>query len=588
MRRALTSLAAVAAGVTISGPGFANVTPGERTFIDSTVAVPTSVMNLLGKIYPESSVMATALLTMPYEPVLTITKSTKVAVTFVWEGAVQRHALGYLTYDVIAGYPRIIDRQLIFPNASFADAKKGWGGGKLATGDTVTLRDINGNKRVFSPGTNIGFFLVTNGWSGSAVYGWNANSSAIPAATPAGNARLSAGAYTTLDELNPEGAAGRPDLARHATAVRMKGMPGFLGGADYLVIGMEERRRTVSTGDDFNDVLFIANGTTAGSTSSNVVNLDPASPDPDGDGVPYIADHFPNDPDRAFVSRSPASDLNTIAFEDSYPVIGDYDFNDAVVQFSIDTVTNGANQVKEIVGTYHLLAHGAWRDHRFGVGIDGVPANATGTLQIERIAPDGAVSLEPVQSLAEALRPLPDGRTSLRLDTIFPSTQAALGMTGLVNTSDASPRVHPASTKVRIVFTRPIDPIAMAAPPFDPYLAVIRGGEVYDVHTVGKLPFLGRPGSLPRETGSTSFVDTSFHPWALLMPTSFRFPLERVPIEAATSSMCSYPRFGSWRSSHGSVDIDWYRSPNTTAGKSVADPTPGSVYQRSFTLRTGG
>jgi LruC domain-containing protein len=587
--RTFTALvAASAVGLSLSSPGHAAVTPGQRTFIDSFVSLPALVTNYLGTLLPERSAIGSAYLGEQYAPVFTVTASSKVTITFVSEGAGYQNALGYFTYAMNGDSVEIVDRQLIFPNASASGS-----GGSLVPGDTVTLRDADGNQRVFTAGTHIGFFLLSDGWTGSAVRGWNASAPVIPAETAAGNVAIGVastytGCYTTVDSINPEVTDGRPELSRHAAVLHMAGTSGFFGGAPYYVLGFEDRRRGLNSDQDFNDALFIVQGSVTTALYSPSVPIDPDNPDPDGDGVTGTDDQFPNDPLRAFNTRSPGTGLYNVAFEDMYPAIGDYDFNDAVVRFSIDTVKNASNDIKELVGTYHLVARGAAFDHAFGVGIDDVPATATGTIEIDRFSPSNAESNDAAGSIAAALRDLSGGNKSLRIENLFPSTQATLSPRGIVNTISSTPTSPPASVRVRIVFDTPVSPSQLAAAPFDPYLSVIHGASRYDIHLVGKKAFLGRPATLPTETGSSAFVDSTYHPWALLLPDGWRYPLEGVPIGGANANLRGYPSFDDWRASRGKTNLIWYNTPNTSSARTqVIDPLSNARYVRTWSIMPG-
>ena len=128
--------------------------------------------------------------------------------------------------------------------------------------------------------------------------------------------------------------------------------------------------------------------------------------DPDSDGVQTTADAFPDDAQRAFVVRTPAIGWDTIAYEDSYPAVGDYDFNDA---------------------------RGASLDHVFGVGIDGVPSRYA-TPNLGATSPNSSHAwVEP----AERGRPQPTVDASLRRVTrlrdqaVRPVIGAALRPSGL-------------------------------------------------------------------------------------------------------------------------------------------------------------
>lgn len=562
-------------------PADAAVAPGERTFIDGFLSVPQSVLTTLGQIFPEQSAVGKTYLSQTYDPNLLVTERATVSVTFLWEGAGYRSAFGYFTYALDGAQVNVLDRQLVFPNASFSGS-----GGVLATGDTVTLRDGSGAVRIFEPGTRIAFFVMANAWNGSSVTGWNANAPTLPSSDPAVNAAAGSGVYTTIDELNPETAASRVDVARHAAMLRFGGIPGFIGGADFLVVGIEDLRRTGSADNDFNDVMFLVQSTPIEAIEANVATYIASNPDPDGDGVQGLADYFPLDADRAFTTRTPPTSWQTVAFEDNYPSLGDADYNDAVVQTATETVTRADGSVKEIVVTDHLIARGAGLDHALGVAIDGVPANATGTVQIERFASDGSTTVGPVEPLAGRLVPLAGGRTTLRIADLFPSTRAVFGArAGYTNTTTSVPDAPPGSARVRIVFDTPIAQGALATPPFDPFLLVHHGAEDWDVHLPGHAGFLDRPAGLRAETGATAFLDANGAPWALLVPYDWRFPLEAMRIGDTDPTKAAYPQYQTWVDSRGTSATSWFASP--TASR-VTAPLSDAVRTRPWRVLTGG
>ncbi len=80
------------------------------------------------------------------------------------------------------------------------------------------------------------------------------------------------------------------------------------------------------------------------------------APDTDGDGISDANDDYPNDGTRAFDSYFPASGTATLAFEDLWPSQGDYDFNDLVVDYSFQTVTDASDYVVELFASFTVRA----------------------------------------------------------------------------------------------------------------------------------------------------------------------------------------------------------------------------------------
>jgi LruC domain-containing protein len=588
MRRFLCALPALLAVLASSRPAAATGV-AERAFIDSSLTIPSGIMTFLGTVFPEHSRVGAAYLSQNYDPNLVITEAAKVKVTFVWEGAGYLNSFGYFTYTTDGSSVTIVDRQLVFPNASFADPNKGWGGGQLVTGDTGTLRDASGNERVFQPGEHIGFFIVSSGWSTNLPW-WNPSNPTIPSTSPATNLGVSQGVFTTIDSINPENYYSLPDIARHAAMIKVQGVAGFLGGADFLVVGMEDVRRNNGSDNDFNDVMFLVQSTpeTAIQTS-NVLTVVSDNNDPDGDGVTGLADFFPNDAQRAYITRTPGVNYDTVAFEDLYPNVGDADYNDAVVQYAYERVTSATGPLKELVGTYHLIARGAGYDHQFSVVIDGVPAGTTGTISVQRFASDGTETDDAPTSLAPLLFTTTTGSSALKFPVFEHTKQALPGVSGLANTLSSTPETTPASVRVRLVFDTALSSAAVAAPPYDPVLEVRRPEGLYDIHLPGKPPLPGRPAGLPDESGASSFLDQNGYPFSMIVPFDWRFPLESVRIDDPNPKLCAYGTFSGWRASQGQSNATWYQAPNTSApSPRVTNPLGNAVRSRPWTLIAGG
>lgn len=95
--------------------------------------------------------------------------------------------------------------------------------------------------------------------------------------------------------------------------------------------------------------------------------------DADSDGVADSEDAYPNDPTRAYNIYYPSQNQDgTLAFEDLWPAKGDYDFNDVVINYSLQKVTNAANNVVELFGKFVLRASGAGYHNGFGFQLDGI------------------------------------------------------------------------------------------------------------------------------------------------------------------------------------------------------------------------
>jgi LruC domain-containing protein len=579
----------------VATAAYAAVTP--LMFVDSSekISVPSGLLTAIGSAFPEGVHVGASMLSSTYDPNLIVSEDAQLRVSWLRQGAGYKSALGYFTWTTNGSSVTVVDSQLIFPFCSGS-------GQPLSLGDTSTLRDGSGNPRVFHAGEHVGFFVVANGWTGSAVAGWNESAPALPSSNPAlndtqWNGGVANGVATSVDALNPENAQGHSELSRHVVLLQFANVPGALSGNSAWVLGFEDMERTMGSDNDFNDVMFQVqaytgtNFTTPDNTpigTSQVPVLDGSNPDPDGDGVSGLADYFPNDPTRAFINSTPSTGLDTIAFEDLYPRVGDADFNDAVIQYSIDQVTDSSNNLKQVVGTYHLIARGAGLDHHFGVALHGLPSNATGTIQMETFSKDG-VEVKSSAAALPALQQDAAGAWMLRLDDVIPSTRAALppvtAENGYTNTYFSAPSMNPASVRFIVTFDNAVSTASMGAPPYDPYLLTVHPDGLYDVHRPGSLPFPGRPAGLPAESGTSSFLDADGYPFALLVPSDWRYPLESVRIDGGGRGLTTpYTKFSQWRASNGASQTSWYGAPTQSTPACLTNSLTGDVRQRAWQL----
>ena len=357
--------------------------------------------------------------------------------------------------------------------------------------------------------------------------------------------------------------------------IDMPGVPGFLDGNRYLLTGFEDQNRVVGSDNDFNDLVYVLQATPfTAVTVENVFTFAPG--DPDGDGVTGVADHFPNDPRRARVARTPSTGITMVGLEDEYPAVGDSDYNDCVVGYAFEVVSNAQGGITDILATFHLLARGSVHNHGVGLHLPGLPTGTTGTLQIERFLSDAYASH---QVVSRSLTDLID-RDWRRIADVFPYTMQALPATAspqtIANTDAMAPGRPAASARVALRFDVAVPADALGLPPYDLWFQIHRGG-LRDVHFPGRSAFAERQAGLPAESGAGSFRDANGYPFLLEIPNTWRFPLERVRIDAA------YPQFAQWRNSAGAQARSWYLLPTSTANR-VSNAIDQYVPQRDWTV----
>jgi LruC domain-containing protein len=545
---------------------------------DFSVNVPSSVLRRIGRVLPERSNAGAPFLSESYDSSLTFAKAGTARIIFLHEAAGYQNSLGYFTYtDNVDGSITVTSSDLLIANVSEP--------GSVRRGDGYDLLDQNGSIRTFQPGEKLGFFLIAdgnrqaspiiNGWT----YGYSDGLGQVPSSDPAINQQRALGCYTSLSRLNPEVLAGAPDKARHLAMLRMPGQGGFLGGEDYILCGWEDLQRTGNSDDDFNDVLFVVD-----LTPVDAVLVDELfryeDRDPDGDGVHGLNDAFPNDAARASLERIPSTGCTMLAYEDKYPTRGDSDYNDAVFAYVFELVTDANGNIKDILGTVSLVARGASYDASFGLHLPGLPPTATGTIRIERFVSGAATSTVAATRTLQSI--ITNG--TRRIPDVVDSTVGLLPAPAgyeFSNTLFASGIQSAGSARVHIEFDQPIPPGVLGPPPYDAFLYVANPnypGARIDIYLPGWSAFPDRPSNLPDERGLSTFVDDGGFPWALEVPSGWRFPMELVEIETA------YPGFRGWRLSSGRQNRAWYESPDSSTGY-VGASLSELIPARTWTVR---
>ncbi|MBU1369345.1 MAG: LruC domain-containing protein [Bacteroidetes bacterium] len=269
--------------------------------------------------------------------------------------------------------------------------------------------------------------------------------------------------------------------------------------------------------------------------------------DSDGDGVPDDLDEYPNDEERAFRSFYPnENDFTTIAFEDLWPGLGDFDFNDVVVIMQYEMVTNADNELVDLNGKFRLMAAGASLNNGFAVAIDINPANVSsvtgGTIA------GSAVTLSP--------KGFESGHTDQTVWIVLDAINDIYQNSGFINTMPGIPYVETDTIVMSMTLSTPQANYGSA--PFNPFIFIDqeRGKEIHLLdHAPTSLAsdeFFGiwEDASVP---ASGSYYKTASNlPWAIEIPVSFDYPFEKVDI------LQTHLKFADWATSGGDLFPDWF------------------------------
>ncbi len=445
-----------------------------------------------------------------------ILDSGDVWVTYLGEGAGQLNTFGYYVYNTVSPPTVAADIDSIYtilPNASNA----GGSGGGLNPGDKVYLGKFIG-------GQSIGWVLM--------AHGWNPGTQEIKASNP------SQTKFYSTYSFNPEGSA----------ALRQHNVQLLDAGRELVIVGFEDVRRDYSSDNDFNDLLLSIRVSPYSSLDiSSLPTADYCADDDDGDGVNNCDEDYRFDADRAYDNHY----TGTLGFEDLWPGKGDYDFNDLVVEYNTNQVTNADNDVKDIKTTFTVKALGGFLHHGFGVEIDGLTpgqvSSTSGTQSTQSLVTFDAKGLESGQTNA----------VLIVYDDVFDHVQGVPGE-AFINTVPGGTQVADEVFQVDLTLTTAIDPSTIGLPPYDPFMFT-NGNRGIEIHMADEDPTdlvtssAFGTASDDSDPGSGRYYRTSNNqPWVIHIDGSFSYPKEYAPIESA------YLNFAAWASSNGSSFSDWY------------------------------
>jgi LruC domain-containing protein len=273
--------------------------------------------------------------------------------------------------------------------------------------------------------------------------------------------------------------------------------------------------------------------------------------DTDNDGVADSQDEYPNDGTRAFNSYYPNATTNaTLAFEDMWPALADYDFNDLVVAFNIRQVLNANNEVVEVKVNMKIKAVGGSYVNGLGFQLDDVApgdvANITGQVLSQNFITRSANNTEAGQSKA----------VIICYDSPEPLLHREYG--SMFNTIKTNPRGHSDTMIIGITFTNPVAGTKLSIDKFNPFM-IINKQRGYEVHLGNFKPTdLANTGVFGSYSDRTNPGNNIYYkndrglPWAILVPDEFVYPTEKTAITSG------YNIFDDWAISSGANYSNWY------------------------------
>lgn len=465
---------------------------------------------------------------------LAITKDADVYIGFLYAGTSQQNTVGYYLYPSNNPPQKpadITNIYYVFPNSQQPS---------YHAGQVVTVPGNRVHVGTVQAGTSIGFFCIPSGW--------NYNKPTTP--------NTSGGIYYSNPNMNPENdpSTSNPSPVRHSIVIND---PGF----KHFVVGFEDSynpnlKPTNSGNNDFNDaVIYVTSTPIEAINNSNVPPIASAI-DTDGDGVPDSYDAFPNDASRAYINYYPSqSTYGYVAFEDNFPLKGDYDMNDLVVQYQYAIVSNAQNNIVEMNASYTPIAAGAVYKNGFGVQLPFAAskvAKVTGQSLKNNYITLAANGTEANQTNAVII-PF-DSYTNLINNA---------GNAAFINTQINMPKVTGSTANIYVQFTTPLSPTEFGQAPFNMFcISNMRRG--YEIHLPNYAPtdlvnktLFGTNDDASNASRGIYYVSSDNWPWAINFTQSFNYPVETVNIKD------TYLHFLDWAKSGGTQYVDWFTNTGT-------------------------
>lgn len=285
--------------------------------------------------------------------------------------------------------------------------------------------------------------------------------------------------------------------------------------------------------------------------------------DTDGDGVSDEEDDYPNDKFRAYDNYLTPKGTSTLMFEDLWPAKGDYDFNDLVVDYMINRITDAEGDVVEVLIDLIPRASGAGYSNGFGIEFTGISPK-----QVLKTSGSKIKSASIHEFMENGLESGNDHATVIAFDDVDNVLKHPGGGALGINTDPKFPiqRVEKMTVIIYLKHegeynkdagTVKLKEISMDN--FNPFLIVNQKRSV-EVHLPGKLPTAHADKSLfGTKDDNSNGEETSFYkgkdnglPWGLNVTQSIPYMVNKVDITKG------YNLFYKWAATGGEAYQDWY------------------------------
>ncbi len=268
--------------------------------------------------------------------------------------------------------------------------------------------------------------------------------------------------------------------------------------------------------------------------------------DSDGDGVIDALDDYPEDAEISATKYTPSElGQGCLAFEDLWPAIGDYDFNDLVVKYKYIQYINAENQTVRMKMVFDLVAMGATFHNGFGI-----------QLPMDKAAIESVSGYEVGAGISLDEKGLETGQT-YPVIIVFDDAFNHLGGNAIVNTKPDGASAPVKQFELLVEFVAPINLEEVRTEQFNPFIFIAKRSK--ELHLRNKPPtdladaqYMGTAFDNSDPALGKYYRSVNNAPWAIDIIHTFRYPKESRRIDRA------YNRFMDWANSEGTDFQDWY------------------------------
>ncbi|MDD4578962.1 MAG: LruC domain-containing protein, partial [Anaerolineaceae bacterium] len=249
----------------------------------------------------------------------------------------------------------------------------------------------------------------------------------------------------------------------------------------------------------------------------------------------------------------------TYLFEDNWPLLGDYDMNDVVMDVTPTYMTNSENKVTQLRLDVVLRALGATKRLAVGLQLDGIYPS-----MITNVTRSSKVGVNETVFPTDKTKGLENGQT-FAVIPIFDIAFEALGKSSpeITNTIKGGGNSGSSmSVPIIVIFNTPVDIESLSIDKFNLFL--VNGGYTSsrdEIHLSGYQPTdkanTSKFGAADDNSNSGRLYTSKNNMiWALAIPGSSSYPTEWTSIRLA------FPQFQDWVLSGGGSNKTWYNNPD--------------------------